>query len=395
MNNGMNHGMNRGMNSGAPHARGEAPAGALLRQCVAFGRLLRAGGLPVTPAHAVDLAHALTLIDAGVREDFRLCAQAVCVQQPGQRARFDELFNLFWQAREEGVQLPLRPPAQRQVRGRTAGLQDAVAAPSFTAEATTADRTATASAVEWLRQQNIAALDDAERAAVMRLLAQMRWPKPRQRRRRFVATDGRRIDLRRTVQRSFRYGGEALLLVRRRRRQAPRPLVALCDVSGSMQRYSRMLLALLYVLARQPRRVEAFVFSTRLSRITRQLRSAPIDAALDRATASVSDWGGGTRIGDALRAFNLRWAPHVLGQGAAVVIVSDGWERGDTSQLGAEMARLRRRARRVVWLNPLLGAPGYQPCVRGIQAALPYVDDFLPVYNLANLEQLTRVFADL
>lgn len=390
----MNSAMHRSMDSSELPAPDGAPAGALLRQCVAFGRLLRAGGLPVTPAHVVDLAHALTLIDAGVREDFRLCARAICVQQPAQRARFDELFDLFWQAREEGVQLPLRPPAQGTLRRRTSTHQDVMAACAFTAEATTADRTATASAVEVLRQQDFAALDAAERAAVIRLLAQMAWPKPR-RRRRFVAAAGRRIDLRRTFQRSLRYGGEALILARQRRRQAPRPLVALCDVSGSMQRYSRMLLALLYVLARQPRRVEAFVFSTRLSRVTRHLRGAPIDAALDRAAASASDWGGGTRIGDALRAFNLHWAPHVLGQGAAVVIVSDGWERGDAVQLGAEMARLRRRARRVIWLNPLLGAPGYQPCVRGIQAALPYIDDFLPVYNLANLEQLTHVFADL
>jgi uncharacterized protein with von Willebrand factor type A (vWA) domain len=201
------------------------------------------------------------------------------------------------------------------------------------------------------------------------------------------------LDLRRTIRHSLRHGGEPLRLARRRRKWKRRPLVILCDISGSMDRYARLLLQFIYALAHRLDRVESFVFSTRLTCISRQLRRRNIDDALDEAARSVRDWGSGTRIGEALKHFNYVWARRVLGEGAIVLVISDGWDRGNIDLLAREMDRLHRSCRRLIWLNPLLGAAGYQPLVRGIQAALPHVDDFLPVHNLASLEQLAETLA--
>jgi uncharacterized protein len=173
-----------------------------------------------------------------------------------------------------------------------------------------------------------------------------------------------------------------------------RPVVALCDISGSMERYSRILLQFLYIVANRMERVESFVFSTHLTRITHHLARRTIDDALSQAAGSVHDWGSGTRIGESLREFNYRWARRVLNRGAVVLIISDGWDRGDVELLRHEMDRLRRSCSRLIWLNPLLGNADYRPLVRGISAALPFVDDFLPVHNLASLEQLSRVLSD-
>jgi uncharacterized protein with von Willebrand factor type A (vWA) domain len=168
-------------------------------------------------------------------------------------------------------------------------------------------------------------------------------------------------------------------------------LIIIADISGSMERYTRLLLHFIYSLTTgldQP--VESFVFSTRLTRITRQLRDRNVDRALREVSAAVPDWSGGTRIGEALKAFNFDWGRRVLGQGAVVLLISDGWDRGDADLLRTEMARLQRTCRRLIWLNPLLGSPQYEPLTRGMQAALPYLDDFLPVHNLASLEDLAR-----
>jgi uncharacterized protein with von Willebrand factor type A (vWA) domain len=171
--------------------------------------------------------------------------------------------------------------------------------------------------------------------------------------------------------------------------------VVLCDISGSMERYSRILLQFLYTVAWQLERVEVFVFSTRLTRITRQLHHRSIEVALADAGRAVHDWAGGTRIGDAIKQFNYQWARRVLNQGAVVLVVSDGWDRGEIDLLAREMARLQRSSSQVIWLNPLLGDADYQPLVRGMQAALPYIDRFLPVHNLASLEQLASVLKKL
>jgi uncharacterized protein len=201
--------------------------------------------------------------------------------------------------------------------------------------------------------------------------------------------------MRRTIRESLRTGGEPIRLYRRRRKLKRRPLVVLCDISGSMERYSRILLQFIYAITNHLEKVEAFVFSTRLTRITRQLQRREVDAAMDEVTRSIRDWAGGTRIGEALKMFNYDWARRVLGQGAIVLIISDGWDRGDVGLLSQEMARLQRSAHRLIWLTPLLGSPYYEPLTRGIQAAMPYIDDFLPAHNLASLEQLGELLEDL
>jgi uncharacterized protein len=198
------------------------------------------------------------------------------------------------------------------------------------------------------------------------------------------------------LRRNLKYGGHVLDWSLREPQLKPRPVVVLADISGSMERYTRLLLHFLYTLARglgQP--VQTFVFSTRLTPISRPLKHKDIDRALREVSQTVKDWSGGTRIGDALKEFNFKWGRRVLGRGAVVLIISDGWDRGDPDLAAREMARLQRSCYRLIWLNPLLGSPAYQPLTRGMQAALPYVDDFLPVHNLASLEDLAEHLAAL
>jgi uncharacterized protein with von Willebrand factor type A (vWA) domain len=208
---------------------------------------------------------------------------------------------------------------------------------------------------------------------------------------------GDTLDLRRTVRLNLRTGGELLVRAWKRRKTKPRPLVILCDISGSMEHYSRMLLHFIHAISSgfDFDRVEAFLFSTRLTRITRQLAHRDVDDALDAVEAQVPDWGGGTRIGDALHRFNYYWARRVLGRGAVVLIISDGWDRGEPRALAAEMERLQKSCHRLIWLNPLIGSEGYQPVTQGLRSALPYVDDFLSVRNLASLEQLGRALSTM
>jgi uncharacterized protein with von Willebrand factor type A (vWA) domain len=203
--------------------------------------------------------------------------------------------------------------------------------------------------------------------------------------------DGDSIDLRRTLRKSFNYGGEVLIWAWLEPKFKQRPLVVIADISGSMERYTHLLLHFLYSLSEGlPQRVESFVFSTCLTRITRQLKAKDIDRALQQVSSAVPDWSGGTRIGEALKAFNYLWGRRVLGQGAIVLLISDGWDRGSADLLRVEVARLQRSCHRLIWLNPLLGSEAYQPLARGMSTALPYIDDFMPVHNLASLEDLAQ-----
>ena len=213
--------------------------------------------------------------------------------------------------------------------------------------------------------------------------------------RRWIPGRGPRIDLRRALARSLRTGGEIVQLPRRRRRLKPRPIVLLCDVSGSMERYSRTLLHFAHTLARNARRVEAFLFATRLTRITMELRTPAADAAIAAAARSVQDWSGGTRIGDALRTFQQRWGRRSLHGGPVVLLISDGWDRGEPQVLRDEIARLQRSCHRLIWLNPLIGTLDFAPLTRGLQAALPFVDDFLPVRTLRDVRDLALHLASL
>ena len=378
--------------------------GNLLGHCIRFGRLLRLAGMAVTPAQIGDAAASLRHIPLADRPDFKAALAALWVKRREQYAFFDAAFELFWQPQQEQP-LSERDLAALAQRLRTRqplvlAVEPVSAAPTGNTtredEDDAADKVQTYSAVERLRRKNFASLDADELQAVRRLMAEMEWRPPLRRSRRLQQHPrGRCFDPRRTLRRSLRHGGELIDLARRQRQQKRRPLVVLCDISGSMERYSRLLLQFLYTIAARVARVETFVFSTRLTRITRHLAHRDVDHALAAASRSVDDWAGGTRIGDALKTFNHLWARRVLSRGAVALIISDGWERGDAALLGAEMARLHRSAHRVIWLNPLLGDPGFQPLVRGMQAAMPHVDDFLPVHNLASLEDLALRLADI
>jgi len=216
----------------------------------------------------------------------------------------------------------------------------------------------------------------------------MRWRPGERRTRRWVAGRGARIDLRRALARAVRTGGDVFVLPRRIRRTRPRPLVLLCDISGSMERYSRMLLHFTHALGRRHYRIEAFLFSTHLTRITPALRAHRLEAAIGDIARTVPGWSGGTRIGDSLRELHQRWRRRVMHGGPVVLLISDGWDRGDPDILRDQIARLQRSCHRLIWLNPLLGTTDYAPLTRGLQAALPYVDDFLPARTLTNLADL-------
>jgi uncharacterized protein with von Willebrand factor type A (vWA) domain len=219
-------------------------------------------------------------------------------------------------------------------------------------------------------------------------LERLQWDPGERRTRRWVAGRGPRVDLRRAIARSLRTGGDIVTLPRRRRRSRPRALVVVCDVSGSMERYSRMLLHFTHSMARKHRHVEVFLFSTRLTRVTMDVRARRLDTAVSNVSRAVPDWSGGTQIGEALAQFHRRWARRVLHRGPIVLLISDGWDRGDPAILRDQVARLRRSSHRLVWLNPLIGTTDYAPLTRGLQAALPYVDDFLPARTLNDLGDL-------
>lgn len=379
-----------------------APAGdhLLLNNCVRFGWLLRQLGLPVTPVQIAAFVEALALVRLNERADVRAAACALLVTRREHLPIFHAAFDLFWRT-PTGAVAPAAPDRPQQAQSGVARMRTgAPATPILPGvsedDSPQTDRTATFSAIERLRYKDFALLSAEEMQAVSRQMQDADWPTPMRRtRRQVMAAAGRQIDLRRTLRQSLRHGGEALRLVHRKRRVRPRPLVLLCDVSGSMERYSRMLVQFAYAtLQRQQRttrqRVEVFLFATRLTRVTQPLRSRDINSALRSAVAATRDWGGGTRLGDALRTFNYDWGRRVLGQGSQVLIISDGCERGDIDLFKRELDRLRRSCQRLIWLNPLLGASGYEPRVRGMLAALPLVDQFLPAHNLASLEQLAR-----
>lgn len=373
----------------------------LLGNVVRFGRLLRHLGLETTTAEIHTLTSAWDLVDLRQRNEVKNAARAVLVHQREHLPIFDRAFDLFWDADVvlRSPEIDLGTVVQRGRKRRSQEL--AVAAFDGTGdgpevEAAIADPRPTWSAREALRQKDFAELTDDEAQEIRRLMQdEMMQLPPRRTRRREPASNGPFLDLRAALRRNLRHGGEPIDLAWRRPRVKRRPLVVLCDISGSMEVYSRVLLQFIYCLRSTTDRLEAFVFGTRLTRITHKLRIRDVDRALKDATAAIVDWGGGTRIGESLKTFNYEHARRVLGQGAVVAVISDGWDRGDVDLLEREVQRLRRTSERLIWLNPLLGSPGYEPLTRGIQTVLPVVDDFLPVHNLASLGQLARLLKQL
>ena len=372
--------------------------GHLLHNLLLFGRVLRRLGLDVHADRMIDVVRALDLIGVTRKRDFRQTLRTLLVHRQPDLAVFDEAFDVFWRPpKDEWTTMDLRsmgeqrrfrqpqvappPPESDSSAGGTRELEK-------TEETDRVDLTQTYSAREVLRVKDFARYTSDEIAHAKAMMSELTWDLGKRTTRRWMPGSGAAVDLRRVARRNVKYGGELLELPRRQRKEKSQPLVLICDVSGSMESYTRMLLHFIHSIAGEMERVEAFLFATRLTRITRFLGPRAVDAAVKEVARSVPDWAGGTRIGEALKVFNLRWARRVLGWGSVVLIVSDGWDRGDPDPLGREMARLQRSCHRLIWLNPLLGSVDYEPLTRGMQAALPYVDDFLPVHSLASLEDV-------
>ena len=374
--------------------------GGLAINLMHFARALRAAGLPVGPGKLLQAVEAVEAVGIGNRADFYWALHAVFVNRRDQREVFDQAFHVFWRnpdilKRMMGLMLPTirtespdtQDPLSRRVADALRGTAPEAEGPEKSE--IEVDASFTVSAQERLQEKDFEKMSAAEMAEAKRMLARIALPVAEVTTRRHRPDPrGPRVDPRATLRRMLRSGGDLADLARRSRRTRPPPLVVLCDISGSMTRYSRMLLHFMHALSNDRDRVHSFVFGTRLTNITRHLRHKDVDVALDAVSAAVADWSGGTRIGTALHAFNRTWARRVLGQGAVVLLITDGLDRDAGEGLAAEAERLHKSCRRLVWLNPLLRWEGFAPKSSGIRALLPHVDDFRPVHNLNSLAAL-------
>jgi uncharacterized protein with von Willebrand factor type A (vWA) domain len=366
----------------------------LLDNLLAFGRVLRREGIDVHPGRVLDVVDALGHVNLGARDEVYHACRTLLVHRREQLVVFDRVFEAFWR-RDRHPDVRIDAPFDEP---RTSPDVIEVVLTLEEASDSAGDSEGSVPAPErgvkiWsdrggVADKDFAALTPDEIVEARKALSRMVWNPGMRRTRRWIRGRGARIDLRRAIAGSLRSGGDVVTLPTRTRRLRPRPLVLLCDVSGSMEGYSRMLLHFAHALTSRHRRVEAFLFSTQLTRITRQLCARRPDEAIAAVSRSVPDWSGGTRIGGAIKEFHRRWGRRVLNGGPVVLLISDGWDRGDPEVLGAQIARLQRRCYRLVWLNPLIGTAGYSPLTRGLEAALPYVDDFLPARTLTNLADL-------
>ena len=374
----------------------------LLPRLGAFARLLHDAGLEAGPRRLTDATRALLHIDLKQIEDFRSALRTVFVSRKEDIPTFEAAFDIFWAPPDPRIvagvipgrsrALPLSPE-RAKIWSQALGLNTSQMNREQNLREVP-ESSSGYSSEELLRHKDFDEMTWQETEQVRRMLEQAAWRVAERRTRRMKPARGGRIDLRRSARHAIRSSGELMKLFHRRPSMRRRPLVLICDVSGSMERYSRLLMIFAYAMARRED-LEAFVFSTRLTRITRLLRHRDLDRVLDSVSKGVHDFSGGTRIGTALADFNRKWARRVLGHGAVVIIISDGWDRGDPSQLAAELNHLRRSSHRLIWLNPLIGSAGYEPLTRGMAAALPYCDDFLAAHNVQALDDLGRLLAGL
>lgn len=370
-----------------------------------FADLLRRSGIPVGTGQLLDAARALELVGVTHRRDVFWTLHCIFVSRHEQDELFAHAFALFWRDRSSGFEPPVLPGGERGERKPGAAPPRRVLEawmeqqrrPKVEPEAKEREPTdapAAASFREQLRRRDFEQMSADEIEQVKRLLRRMRFPwRDRPIRRRVRSPRGPQLDLRGTVQRSLRTAGEPVTLVRKERARRPPPLVVLLDISGSMERYSRMVLHFLHALKSDRDRVEVFVFGTRLTPITRHLRHRDVDVALSEVAKKVQDWGGGTRIGRCLEVFNRAWARRVLTGGAEVLLVTDGLERDDAPVLDREAKRMARFARRILWLNPLLRYEGFAPEATGVKILLSHVTEHRPVHDLASLEALAQALA--
>jgi uncharacterized protein with von Willebrand factor type A (vWA) domain len=371
----------------------------LLDNVVLFARTLRAARLAVPANAAIDAVRALEIVGVERRDDVCNALRAVLVSRQEDVDRFERLFNQFWQLRVvSSPSVTALVAASRRAATSVSQSPGAIHGDVDDLADRQDDRVApirTYSHSDVWRTKDFATYDAADLARARTAIAEMTWTPGLRTTRRWVAGRGHVADPRRLLRVNLRHGGEPLVIPHRVRRLARRRLVVLCDVSASMTPYTRLLLLFLHALAARYPAIELFLFSTRLTRVTRPFVDRPLGDALTHVRDTARDWSGGTRIGEALRTFNVEWSRRVLRGGAVALLISDGWDLGEPDLLQAEIARLQRACHRLIWLNPLAGSPGYEPLTRGMRAALPSVDDFLSVRNMASLEVLAERLAVL
>ena len=368
-------------------------AGHFVENLIVFGRLLRRVGFDVPVGRVLDLTEALTHVNVSARDEVFHTCRALLVHRHEQLGLFEDLFDAFWRDHANPFAMQGATVSDARTTAARVSATAGVLPPEEGSAEDGADQPVegvfqTWSEIGGLAHKDFADFTPAEMTRARIALERLDWIPGERRTRRWIRGRGPRIDLRRALMRSLRTGGEVITLPTRRRRSRLRPLVLLCDVSGSMDRYSRMLLHFAHGLAHRRGRLEVFLFATGLTRVTRQIRLRRLQEAVDAVSNVVPDWSGGTRIGPALRQFHQRWARRVLHQAPVVLLISDGWDRGDPHVLREQVARLQRSCHRLIWLNPLIGTVNYAPLTRGLQAALPYVDDFLAARTLTDLAEL-------
>jgi uncharacterized protein with von Willebrand factor type A (vWA) domain len=371
-----------------------------------FSRLLRAAGLRIGPDRVVDCVQALQIAAADSfpmrRDDWYWTMSAVLLSKEEQRPIFDQAFQIFWRdpkLAERMMQL-LLPKAHGQAKPEqqsqrlTDALHNRNRDEAAREQRMEMEARLTFSSREVLQRMDFDTMSAAELAEAKKMIAQLRLPLPEIRtRRHYPHKNGHRVNLRASLRESMREGGDIIPLVRSAPRELHPPLVVLCDISGSMNPYARMFLHFLHAITNDRDRVTVFVFGTRLTNITRQLRHRDVDVAMAKVAEAIKDWSGGTRIGASLREFNWKWARRTLGQNACVLLVSDGLDREAGEGLGEEMERLAKSCRYLVWLNPLLRYEKFEARPAGVRAMLPHVDLFLPVHNLKSLVDLARTLS--
>ncbi len=379
--------------------------GHILHSLTLFGEMLRRVGLEIGSDNMLDLVRATEYVSIGRRGEFYQAARSILVHRKQDLPIFDEAFQIFWRKpsdrtttmdlRSLGEQKRFRKPQISTGRDDEPDREGFLEGEPNDNSVQNVDLSKTYSEVEVLRQKDFSEFTSLEMAEARLMMASLSWDLGKRRTRRLAPGKYGPLDLRRTMRQNLKYSGEFLDLARRSPKEKHRPLVLICDVSGSMERYTRMLLQFIHTISGGLDQLEAFLFATRLTRITRSLKYRSIDQSIFEVSKAVPDWAGGTRIGEAVKTFNYEWLRRVLRGQAVVLIISDGWDRGDPELLARETSRLQRSCHRLIWLNPLLGSPDYQPLTQGMKAALPFVDDFLPVHNLNSLESLSRHLSNL
>jgi uncharacterized protein with von Willebrand factor type A (vWA) domain len=379
-----------------------SPAGQTADNIVGFARALRTAGVPVGPGAVIDAVNAIQLVDIGNRADVFATLQAIFVKRHEHALIFAQAFDLFFRAADEWKQMldsvPLPDQARKKPPPASRRVQEAFSQSQVTEtpQAEAEEIKLSVSDKEILQKKDFAQMTASEIAEVTRAIADMKLPQAELRIRRYRPdARGRRLDMRRTLRGSLRTGGDIVDIYRLGRIEKPAPIVALLDISGSMSEYTRLFLHFLHAVTDARKRVSAFLFGTRLTNVTRALRARDPDEALASCSSAVEDWAGGTRIATSLHTFNKLWGRRVLGQGAIVLLISDGLEREADTRLAFEMDRLHRSCRRLIWLNPLLRYGGFEPKAQGIKMMLPYVDEFRTVHNLKSIEGLIEALSSM